>query len=123
MKLPNWMILCVLLVGAMGQYSMNAMANTPATASDADRLHSMTVSSLLPANAPNGNTVEALNINEASAQELASLPGIGAKKAIAIVKYRELNGKFLAVEELTNVKGIGPKMLAKLNGFIAIKTK
>ncbi|WP_001159855.1 ComEA family DNA-binding protein [Vibrio sp. RC586] len=49
-----------------------------------------------------------VNINTASAEELATLlKGIGLKKAQAIVDYREANGPFVSVEDLTNVKGIG----------------
>ncbi len=55
---------------------------------------------------------EQIDINTASAEELAeALKGIGAKKAEAIVQYREENGPFTAVEQLTEVKGIGPKTL------------
>lgn len=117
MKLPNWIMLCVLLVGAMGQYSINAVANTGSIEQDVTTLD--TLSALSRANAPSEAT-SLLNINSASAEELSNLPGIGAKKAIAIVEYRELNGQFTSVEELVNVKGIGPKMLAKLNGYISI---
>lgn len=55
-----------------------------------------------------------LNINAASAAELDALPGIGPSKAEAIVKYREAHGRFESPESLTDVKGIGDKLLAKL---------
>ncbi|MGL4828915.1 MAG: ComEA family DNA-binding protein [Vibrio sp.] len=49
-----------------------------------------------------------VNINTASAEELATLlKGIGIKKAQAIVDYREANGPFASIDDLTNVKGIG----------------
>lgn len=49
-----------------------------------------------------------VNINQASAEELADLlQGIGLKKAQAIVSYREQNGNFSSAEGLTSVKGIG----------------
>ena len=57
---------------------------------------------------------EPVNINTASAKELAeNLKGVGPKKALAIIEYREANGPFFAPEEITNVKGIGPKTLEK----------
>lgn len=57
---------------------------------------------------------EPVNINEADAEELAeSLVGVGPKKAMAIIEYREANGPFYTPEELENVKGIGPKTLEK----------
>ena len=55
-----------------------------------------------------------VNINTASAEQLASnLKGIGLKKAQAIVDYRNGYGDFKSANELTAVKGIGDKTLAK----------
>ncbi|WP_461480843.1 ComEA family DNA-binding protein [Porticoccus sp.] len=54
----------------------------------------------------------AVNINTASAEELsAQLSGIGEKRALAIVAYREANGAFSTVEQLLEVKGVGEKVL------------
>jgi len=55
-----------------------------------------------------------ININTASAVELAAAKGLGDVKAKAIVEFREKNGPFQSVEDLTRVKGIGPQLLAKL---------
>ena len=54
-----------------------------------------------------------VNINTASVEELATLKSVGAKTAERIVAYRETNGPFNSVDELTNVKGIGEKTLLK----------
>ncbi len=54
-----------------------------------------------------------VNINTDNAQTIAdSLSGIGIKKAEAIVKYRKKN-KFTSIDELSNIKGIGEKTIAK----------
>jgi len=63
----------------------------------------------------------AVNINTATVQELEALPGIGAAKAEAIVKYREANGTFKAKEDLTQVKGVGEKILDKISNEIEVK--
>ncbi|MCL7463359.1 helix-hairpin-helix domain-containing protein [Pseudomonas sp. NW5] len=53
-------------------------------------------------------------INSADAEMLArELSGIGAAKAQAIVAYREANGPFAVVDELLEVRGIGPAILEK----------
>lgn len=56
---------------------------------------------------------EQVNINTASMGELATLNGVGAKTAQAIVDYREGFGRFERVDDLTKVKGIGVKTLEK----------
>lgn len=56
---------------------------------------------------------ERININTASVGELATLQGVGAKTAQAIVDYREMFGRFEHVDDLTKVKGIGQKTLEK----------
>lgn len=56
---------------------------------------------------------EPVNINTATQAELTTLSGIGAKKAQAIVLYRTEKGSFASIDELLNVKGIGPATLSK----------
>ena len=56
---------------------------------------------------------ERININTATAGELATLHGVGTKTAQAIVDYREMFGRFGSVDDLTKVKGIGAKTLEK----------
>lgn len=53
-----------------------------------------------------------ININTAGVAELITLKGVGHKTAESIVKYRQQNGQFSSVDELTKVSGIG---LATLN--------
>ena len=65
---------------------------------------------------------EPVNINKASAQEIAdSLNGIGLKKAEAIVDYRKDKGEFSSVDQLSNIKGIGEKTIAKNMKDIKLK--
>ncbi len=64
---------------------------------------------------------EAVNINTADAETLASLEGIGAAKAQAIIQYREQHGAFTSVEQLVEVKGIGEKTLEMLKPELTIE--
>lgn len=61
-----------------------------------------------------------ISINTASMTELMEIPGIGEKKAQAIIEYRTSHGLFKAVEDLTKVKGIGDKMLEKMKPHIGL---
>lgn len=61
-----------------------------------------------------------ININTAGLIELQDIPGIGAKKAQAIVDYRNAHGAFISVNDLTKVKGIGDKMLQKMKPYVGL---
>lgn len=70
--------------------------------------------------AAKATTTGVVNINTASATEIATLPGIGAKTAARIIEYRQKNGPFKKVEELMNVRGIGEKNFLKLKPQLAV---
>lgn len=59
-----------------------------------------------------------IDINKADKELLSQLPGIGPKTADSIIKYRKKNGKFKSINDLTSVKGIGDKTLAKLKPYL-----
>lgn len=66
------------------------------------------------------NSDSVWDLNTANASELSSIKGIGFKKAQAIVTYRETYGEFTNVEQVTLVKGIGKKMLARIQSRITV---
>jgi competence protein ComEA len=59
-----------------------------------------------------------VNINTADKELLTQLPGIGPVTADSILQYRQDNGQFTSIEELTKVKGIGDKTLIKLKPYL-----
>lgn len=62
-----------------------------------------------------------MNLNAAGTEALAALPGIGEELARRIVEYREEHGPFAAVEDLTNVSGIGQGKLAALEELVTVE--
>lgn len=62
-----------------------------------------------------------VNINSASEGELTSLHGIGSNKAQAIILYREMFGDFKDVDDLSKVKGIGPKTLERNRARLGVR--
>jgi competence protein ComEA len=60
-----------------------------------------------------------VNINDASADELERLPGVGPAKAKAIVEHRRSH-PFHRVDDLTKVKGIGKKTFARLRPYLTL---
>lgn len=64
-----------------------------------------------------------VNINTASADELALLPGVGPARAKAIVDYRTAQGPFKKVDDLAGVSGIGSRSLERLRPFIVTDGK
>lgn len=70
----------------------------------------------------NVRNLNLVNLNTATAAEIQDkLVGIGAKKAQAIVEYREKHGKFISVEQVTEVSGIGKATLDKNRDRIVIE--
>lgn len=60
-----------------------------------------------------------VNINQASQDELMTLPGVGAVIAQRIIEYRSAN-RFGSIEDIKNVKGIGDATYEKLKDLIAV---
>lgn len=61
-----------------------------------------------------------ININTADQEALDSLAGIGPVKAQAIIDYRSENGEYSNVNQLLEVKGIGPKTLGEIEDEVTV---
>ena len=61
-----------------------------------------------------------VNINTADGSELQRLPGVGPVTAQKILDYRRQVGRFTSAEQLTEVKGIGPKKLERMAPFVTL---
>ena len=65
---------------------------------------------------------KSIDINTADQKTLEKLPGIGPTTAKLIIEYRKQNGQFKSINELDNVKRIGPKTIEKIGPYIYLKT-
>lgn len=61
-----------------------------------------------------------ININTASENELMSLPGIGKKRAEAIIERRETYARFSDISEIKNVEGIGDSVFEEIKDKITV---
>ena len=62
---------------------------------------------------------EVIDVNTADVYDLQRLPGIGEKRALDIIAWREEHGPFQAVDDLDRVSGIGPGILEGLREYVS----
>ena len=62
-----------------------------------------------------------VDLNTATVKDLSALPGIGKKRAQAIVAYRTENSKFESVDELRKIEGIGKKTFNKIRERVVVE--
>ena len=65
--------------------------------------------------------IQPISLNRATQAELESLPGIGEKKAQAILAYRDAHGRFRSYKELLEVEGIGEATLEGLLPYLTLE--
>ena len=61
-----------------------------------------------------------VDINSATLSDLDALPGVGPSTAQAIIDYRVANGPYASVDDLLNVRGIGPSKLAAMRARVRV---
>ncbi len=69
---------------------------------------------------PDKSAAVAIDINKATADDFAKLPGIGPALAKQIVAYREKHGPFRRVEDLMALKGIGFKKWKAIKPYVRV---
>jgi competence protein ComEA len=63
---------------------------------------------------------ETVHLNQATAEQLQALPGVGPALSARIVEYRTEHGPFRTVDQLAEVKGVGQAKLAKFKNQLTV---
>jgi competence protein ComEA len=116
------------LIDAAGGLAPGADPNRLALAakvSDGERVYVPVVGEVLPsAPAVGAGTSQAdsgpVDLNTATETDLDALPGIGPATATAIIAHRDRHGPFTSVDQLLEVRGIGPAKLEQLEGLVTV---
>jgi competence protein ComEA len=95
--------------------------NLAAAVADGERVYVPRVGEVVVA-APAGahDATGPLDLNTATIEQLDALPGVGPATARAIIDERERRGGFRSVEDLLDVRGIGPAKLEQLRGLVKV---
>lgn len=100
----------LLLFTTMGMLATSVFATDSASTNTPPAQVATTSQVTAPAQVVDGK----VNINTATVEQLQKiLQNVGRKKAQAIVDYRQKNGAFTSIEQLTDVPGIGPATLER----------
>ncbi|OFX19658.1 MAG: hypothetical protein A2V77_07335 [Anaeromyxobacter sp. RBG_16_69_14] len=62
-----------------------------------------------------------IDVNTATPEDLAAVPGLSARLAVSVVAERIRKGPFKSLDDLIRVRGIGPTRLARARQYLAIK--
>ncbi len=79
------------------------------------------VSSLVAENPAADTTVEIIHLNQATAEQVQTLPGVGPALSEHILLYRTEHGPFRTVDPLEEVKGVGQAKLAKFRKQLTVE--
>ena len=107
-------VLAVLVVVGIGWGVLSGRSDTLRREEAVAAVASSTDGSTLPSAAM-------VNLNTATSAQLRSLPGVGAALADRIIEYRRSHGPFERVEQLDNVRGIGPATMARIRAMVYVQ--
>jgi len=101
--------------------------NLAALLTDGEKIYIPRVGEAVPADATVGgdggassSAPQPIDLNTASIAQLDTLPGVGPSTAQAIIDYRSQHGRFRSVDDLLNVRGIGPAKLDELRSLVRV---
>lgn len=116
----------VMAAGGFRKKADEAALNQAELVTDGQRLYIPSEEEVLNAGSQDGleasgSKEESLvNLNQATKEQLMTLPGIGDAKASMIIKYREEHGSFTAIEDIMNIEGIKEGVFSKIKDYITV---
>lgn len=105
--------------GGFSRRADEAALNLARFVSDGEQIV-VPVTGATPTAAPGLTATGAVNINSADAATLETLPRVGPAMAARIIEWREINGRFSAIDDLKQVTGIGEKTFAELKPLVSL---
>lgn len=106
--------------GGMGKKAQPQLLNLAAKLSDGQQIILPSANASAPPAGPAPGAEAKVSLNQADAQALMTLPGIGPALAKRIIEFRTKNGPFTSVEQLDAVSGIGPVLLGELAELVVL---
>jgi competence protein ComEA len=98
-----------------------AQINLARTLSAGEHVHVPCVGEVMPTSTPYGRCADGrIDVNQADAALLETLPRIGPVTAQRIVAYRAQYGPFQSVDQIQDVQGIGPATLSQIQALITV---
>ena len=117
------MIDAVNAAGGLQSDGDSSRVNLAARLTDAMRVYVPAVGeSAVPAVDDSGQAASSgpLNLNQATADQLDALPGVGPATAAAIIAYRRDHGPFQSVDQLRDVHGIGASKFEQIRPLVTV---
>ncbi|KRK99232.1 competence protein CelA [Companilactobacillus futsaii JCM 17355] len=108
------------LAGGLADNADTKQINQAKRVSDQMQVYVPVIGSSSNVSTSTSATGEKVNINNAKAEDFKNVTGIGPKKAEKIIAFREKNGNFKSLHDLTKVSGIGEKSLDSLKDQLTV---
>jgi competence protein ComEA len=104
------------LAGGMTKSAFEQSVNLARMVSDGEQIVVLDKSQV----ASGGGASEFISLNNATAEQLESLPGVGPSLAARIIEHRNAIGSFSDLTQLRDVSGIGEKLYAKISVLLTL---
>ncbi len=101
----------IALAGGLTKSAFEQSVNLARMVSDGEQIVVLSKSQV----SGSGNASEFISLNNATLEQLESLPGVGPSLAERIIEHRKAIGSFSDLSQLRDVSGIGEKLYAKIS--------